>query len=277
MKDQKNLNVLLVVFVGCCLLCFYPALKVLIDSWLSNEDYTHAFFVVPIIIFMFWQQREKFAMSDGHFASALLCFVCLGLYFIALQSHIYTIVFFIINLFIMSCFVYLYSLGSLRYIITPLILLFMIIPIPNQILSIITYELQLRVSEVSEIVVRGLGIAMLREGNILHIQDKSFQVVDACSGIRSLISMTTLAVIVGYFSFARIFSKLLLFCFSVPVAVFINILRVVGMILLYHYFHIDVAEGTLHSTIGLLLFFVGLAILFSLQRILEIWEKNKVN
>jgi len=277
MKDQKKLTVLLTVFSGLCLLCFYPALKVLIDSWLFYEDYSHAFFVVPIIIFMFWQERKKVAASDGHFASVLLCFFCLVLYFIALQSRIYTIVFFTINLFIMSCFVYIYSFRSLRYIVTPLILLFMIIPIPNQILSIITYELQLRVSEISEIVVRGLGIAMLREGNVLHIQNKSFQVVDACSGIRSLISMTTLAVIIGYFSLTRILPKLLLFGFSVPVAVLINILRVVGMILLYHYFQIDVAEGPLHSAIGLLLFFIGLAILFGLQRIFETWEKNKAN
>ena len=100
--------------------------------------------------------------------------------------------------------------------------------------------------------------------------------MEACSGIRSLISLSTLSLILGYFTLFRWRSIVLLLLFSVPVAIFINIVRVVSLVLVYEWFAIDLSEGMAHTVSGLVLFLLGLVLLVFFQRILESWEaKNK--
>jgi len=120
--------------------------------------------------------------------------------------------------------------------------------------------------------IRLLGVPILREGNVMNIPDKSFEVVEACSGLRSMITMLTLSVIVGYFMLKRLSSKLILVAAGIPTAIFVNIIRVVFMILLYHFFRLDLTRGALHTVTGLLIFVIALVILFLLLKTLELWE-----
>jgi exosortase len=99
-------------------------------------------------------------------------------------------------------------------------------------------------------------------------------VVEACSGLRSVITLLTLSVVMGYFLLTRVSSKLLLVAASIPIAIFVNLIRVVAIVLLFHFFGLDLYEGTLHTVTGLLIFLIALATLFMLQRILERWEQK---
>ena len=207
----------------------------------------------------------------------VLIILSLVLYLISLQFQVPSMIFLSMNFFILSSIIYFSGYKTIGHLIIPILLLFMLIPIPNQVLSMVTASLQLKVSEVSEIIVRIFYVPVLREGNVLHIPSKSFQVVDACSGIRSLISMATLSLIIGYFTLNKTLSTSMLFLLSFPIAVFINIIRVVTLVLAYHYFSIDLATGFSHKITGLVLFVIGLCMLFASQRILELWETQKIN
>jgi exosortase len=148
----------------------------------------------------------------------------------------------------------------------------MLIPVPDQLYIQITFPLQLMVSQISEVAIRLVGVPILREGNVMNIPEKSFEVVEACSGLRSMITMLTLSVIMGYFMLKRISSKWVLVAAGVPTAIFVNIIRVVFMILLFHFFRLDLTEGVLHTVTGLLIFGIALVILFLLLKGLELWE-----
>ena len=256
---------------------FYPAIELLIAKWSGSDDYTHAFFVVPIAAYMVWQERRLLINSDGRpFLGFFLIICSLAFYLMALQFQVPTVIFLttmvipVAVLINFGGFKVLYRLGI------PILLLFLIIPIPNQLLSIVTATLQLKVSEISEIIIQFFTVPIFREGNIIEVPGKSFQVVEACSGIRSLISLTTLSLIIGYFNLNRARSIALLLVAAVPVAIFINILRVVSLVLSYYYFGLDLTYGTPHTLLGLVLFGIGLALLFAFQRALELWEiKNK--
>lgn len=249
---------------------FYPAFSQLVGKWNASDDYTHAFFVVPIICYMVWQKRGQLADSRGSLVAGLvLCAVSLFFYLLSLQIQVPTIIFLATACTIISIVVLLSGFRALGLLAVPLLLLFMIIPIPNQLFSMATATLQLKVSAASEILINLFGVPIFREGNVLHAPGKTFQVVEACSGIRSLISMTTLSLIIGYFTLERGPSIGILFLSSIPVALLINVVRVVALVVVYNYLEIDLSVGTPHTVLGVLLFMFGLALLFLIQRILE--------
>lgn len=266
------------LFALLALAAFYPALRLLVEKWLASEDYSHAFLVVPAVAYMIWQRREWLFSGPGNPAAGLiLAALALLAYLFTLIVQIPTLIFLATLAFVTSVLVFFAGFRALPALTMPLLLLLLAIPIPNQVLAGLTASLQLSISAVSETIIRALAIPLFREGNVLHVPGMSFQVVEACSGIRSLISMTTMSLLIGYYFLTRVPSTILLLLFSIPVALLINLLRVVGLVLAYHYFRLDLSAGLAHTLTGLILFMIGLALLFAGQRVLELWETRNKN
>jgi len=270
--------VLAVLAAGLFIAAYYPIFQILAMKWARSEDYTHAFFTVPIILYMGWLKRERFVDGQGWHKTGLACMIMsTALYIVSLQLQIPSFIAISMVLTVSSTVLYLSGFRILREMFIPLLLLVLLIPIPDQLLSMVTASLQLKVSEASELIVNLFGIPLFREGNVLHIPQKTFQVVEACSGIRSLVSLVTLSLILGYFSLKNPWFIGILVLLSVPVAVLVNIMRVVGLVLAFHYFQLDLSAGSQHTVMGLALFGIALAVLFMLQRMLEHWETRKQN
>ncbi|WP_028317206.1 exosortase/archaeosortase family protein [Desulfobulbus elongatus] len=271
---ERNRTLLLFSFLAVLfVVAYYPAFIGFARKWSASEDYAHAFFTVPIIIYMIWTKKEAFLKQEGNSVVGLPLVVgSISLYLLSLQLQIPTIMFVATMLTVVSTLIYFCEFRIVKALIIPIMLLFLLIPIPNQLLSAVTAALQLKVSEASELIVQLLAIPLFREGNVLHIPDKTFQVVEACSGIRSLISLSTLSLIFGYFTLRTWWATSLLLLLSVPIAIFINIVRVVSMVVVYRWYAIDLTEGTAHTVAGLVLFLLGFFMLGLFQRILESWE-----
>ncbi|MFT5701032.1 MAG: exosortase [Desulforhopalus sp.] len=253
---------------------FYPALDILVTKWFNSDEYTHAFLVLPIICYMVWTKKELLIKSKSSFPiigiSTLL--VALLLYYFSLLTEVHTIILLSMFLAIVGILIFLTGFEGVKYLLTPLILLLILIPIPEQLYTLLTFPLQLKVSETSETILRMFHIPMLRQGNIMQIPGMSFEVIEACSGLRSVVSLLTLSILMGSFTVKRLSSKTILFFVSIPLAIFVNIIRVVTMILAYHFFRLDLTEGVWHTVMGLLVFVIAIATLFLLQNILESWE-----
>lgn len=278
MKSSPSVTTYILTFFTfiAFIIAFWPSFKLLNTKWLASDEYSHAFFIVPLIIYMLWDGRRTIFEYKSFSNLGLFFLVCfIAVYLLSLQLQIPTLIFLSTALTIVCGILFMGGWQSVKSYCIPILLMFLIIPIPDQVLVILTGTLQLKISALSEVIIRSLGIPMLREGNVLHMPDISFQVVEACSGIRSLISLTTLSILIGYFSHSKIWSITLLFFLSIPVAIFINLLRVVTLVLVYHYFHLDLSKGTLHTVTGLILFILGFVILFSFQNILSLWQRPK--
>jgi exosortase len=260
------------------LIVFYPALHKLVTIWANSEEYSHAFLVIPVVGYMIWQKRILLNNLSQKYASlgVILITLSLVLYYFALLTEVNSIIFFSMFLTLVGIIIYLLGFRALVVLTTPLLLLLILIPIPEQFYTSLTFPLQLKVSEVSEIILRTAHIPMLREGNIMQIPGMSFEVIEACSGLRSVVALVTLSILMGSFAVKTFKSKFILFSISIPLAIFVNVIRVVSMILLYHYFGMDLTEGPWHTTMGLLVFFIAIAILFILQNVLEFWEQKKI-
>jgi len=262
-----------ILCIGSFIVCFYPGLKVLVFKWSLSEDYTHAYFVVPIIVYMIWEKRDVLNRYNSSVLGLILVLLSIGAYIISLQIRVPAVMILTTIGFAISCLIYIGGINILKDLFIPILLLIFIIPIPLQILTILTGKLQLWVSDISTNIIHLLSIPLYQEGNVLHLAERSFQVVDACSGIRSLIAMTTLSLIMGYYTLIRKRLMAMLFIFSIPVAIVVNLIRVSSMVIVFHYFKIDLIRGNPHTIAGSLLFALGFIFLFAFQRMLERWEK----
>ena len=263
----------LVLFV----VAYFPVFLILASKWAESEEYSHAFLTLPIILYMFYQNRQRVQETPATFTPLGLVTLLLAsaLYYFSLLTEVHTVIALAMYLTVLGTVVFLFGIRSLWVLFTPLLLLLMLIPFPDQLYIQLTFPLQLKVSQMSEAIISLFGIPVHRAGNVLTIPQKSFEVVEACSGLRSVITLLTLSVVMGYFLLVRTTSKLLLVAASIPVAIFVNLIRVVTIVLLFHSFGLDLYEGTLHTVTGLLIFLIALVTLFLLQRILEQWEHKQ--
>lgn len=256
---------------------FFPAFRLLFGIWMKSEDYSHAILVIPIILYMVWAKRAELNPGSAKYAAPglVLAIISTAFYLFAMLTHVQTFIFLSMYLTIIGALVYLAGADAIIALATPLLLFLLLIPVPEQLYQQITFPLQLKVSQACEIMIKLLDVPLLREGNVMHLPQRSFEVVEACSGLRSVINLLTMSIIMGYFMMQRISSKMILFTASIPTALFINIVRVVAMILLFHYFKVDLTEGVLHTVSGLLVFSLAILIFFLLQSILVRWETKE--
>jgi len=142
------------------------------------------------------------------------------------------------------------------------------IPLPEIVFNQIAFPLQLLASRLGEAVIAGAGIPVLREGNVLQLPSKALEVVEACSGIRSLVSLLMLGIVLGYFTESRLWARTAIALAAVPIAIVANAARVAGTGLTAEWVSPAAAEGFFHSFSGWLMFVVAFIGLLAVQRLI---------
>ena len=163
---------------------------------------------------------------------------------------------------------FLFGWEPFKVLVFPLALLLLMIPIPTIILNQIAFPLQLLASRFGELVLTISRIPVLREGNLIHLSNTTLEVAEACSGIRSLVSLLALGIIYGCFADARTWVRTLLALATVPIAIVANGCRVAGTGIAAYYFGPQAAEGFFHWFSGWLIFITAFILLFVLHRLI---------
>jgi exosortase len=156
----------------------------------------------------------------------------------------------------------------LRAALFPLGVLILMIPIPAIVFNPITLPLQSLASKLAAATLPIFGVPVLREGNVINLPNMSLEVAQACSGIRSLFSLITLATIYGYLTKSTLWTRVVLAVAAVPIAIVANSLRIIGTGLLVQYWDPEKAVGFFHEFSGELLFLISLLMLVLLQQAL---------
>ena len=162
-----------------------------------------------------------------------------------------------------------------RAVLFPWAFLLLMIPIPAILFNQITFPLQLLASKVASTTLPWMGVPVLREGNVIILPAMALEVAEACSGIRSLMSLMTLAIIYGYLMESRVSLRVLLALASIPIAVAANSFRIVGTGLLVQYWDPDKAQGFFHEFSGWLIFVISLAMLYLLHRVIRVFAHQQ--
>ena len=239
-------------------------------EWIEIEDMGHGVFVPVVAAWIIWQDRERLAKIEiQSYPLGLLLVVWGGLQLIAgtLGSE-----FFIARTAFLITFtgtiLYLGGAALLRAVAFPLFLLLFMIRIPAILYNQITFPLQIFASTVAEHSLWAVGIPALREGNVLHLPSQTLQVVEACSGIRSLLSLSFLSLVYAYFFDKKPWMRAALLVATVPIAVTANAFRVTMTGVLSEYKK-ELADGFFHAAEGWVVFLIALAFLVLVHQVLD--------
>jgi len=257
-------------FAALVSICYWPILTQLVSQWNNDEDMSHGFFVPILAAYIAWKKRAEYLNTPAKpswWGLALVIYAGLQVFVATLWAELFlartAIVFSIIG-----AVWFLGGTERLRVMAFPLFLLFFMVPIPAIIYNQITFPLQLLASRSAEWALMLIGIPVLREGNILELADQRLSVVEACSGIRSLLSLTFLALVYGYFFEKKNWMRVVLFFATVPIAIIANASRVAltGMLAEYRP---ELAKGFFHEASGWVIFMVALLMLAAFQRMAD--------
>ena len=264
------------LLIGSFVLAYFPVWKRLVMTWMSSDEYSHGFFIVPLCCYVIWRKKRilaKTVFSPSSWGLALIIF-SLSIYIVAHLAEIMTIASFSMILLLAGVIIYFYGFLMLKELLFPLFFLLFMSPIPAQIYSSLTIPLQLFVTKVSVWIGAFLDIPIYREGNVIHLPDRTMQVVQACSGLRSMISLLMLGAIFGYLTLKSNMLRFALFLSGIPAAIFVNIIRVSLMVFAFYFFNYDLTKDSVHTVFGIIIFFIALIIIVLTKGVLSIWDKS---
>ena len=291
-----------IALVSVILFTYATVLVKLSRDWWSDENYSHGLLVPFIIAYILWTQRRKFASAQARpsvlFGALAITFALFGLWTGVAGAELYTQRMSLV-LLVAGTVVYFAGFGFLRLVLVPLVLLILAIPIPTIVFNKIAFPLQLFASRVAVWSMTVVGIPVLRQGNVIELKPlnsfttKKLEVVEACSGIRSMMTLLTLAVVFAYFTYPRsddssgpggrfgwlrtygFWRSLIIVLSAVPIAILTNATRVSGTGILSHYYGTKVADGFFHTFSGWAIYVVAFLMLFAMGWILDRFKPRR--
>jgi exosortase len=257
-------------WVGVLLgICYAPILVALVRQWSFDPDMGHGFFVPLIAAGIVWHKRKQIAgipAKPNWWGLAVMVWAGFQLYIATLGAEL----FLARTSFVISIIGAVLLLGGTKYVKVfafPLMLLFFMVPIPAVIYNQLTFPLQIIASRFAETLIGWMQIPVYREGNVLILPEQTLNVVEACSGIRSLLMLTFLSLVYGYVFEKRTWIRVALFFSTIPIAIAANAGRVAFTGLISQ-FKPELAEGWFHEAQGEVIFMIALAILVAFHQLL---------
>jgi exosortase len=249
----------------------------LIFDWYDLPDYSHGFLVPFFSLYVMWENRETLRSTPVHQSWAGLSLVVFGLAIVVLGVYgadlfLSRISFLILLAGIIWTFLGWAMLKALRF---PLLTLLLAIPFPEIVFNKITFPLQLLASDLASAILPLFHVPVLHEGNVIELPVMKLEVAEACSGIRSLMSLFSLAIFYGYFLEKTTRRRVILALASVPIAVTANAARIVGTGLCVQYWDPDKALGFFHEFSGWVMFLISLSCLYLMHRVMRLFPISK--
>jgi exosortase A len=240
-------------------------------------DFSHGFLIPIVSLYFVYERRKQLSTLSPSGKWAGLGLIIFGIVLLLLgnlATEYFTVRF---SILVVLGGIILFLLGKefFKTLLFPLVFLIFMIPIPSVLIDRITFPMQLFASKVAAKSLYLIGIPALREGNIILMANTSLEVAEACSGIRSLISLLALSVVFAYFSQNTTWKRIVLVLSTFPIAIVANAARVTGTGILAHHYGDQVAQGFFHGFSGWILFVVAFVCLFTVGGLLSKIKTSK--
>lgn len=276
-ENTKGTGIWSIWGVALLLLCvvFRDSLMEMAATWANVEEYSHGFFIPVITGYLLWMRRGELVLAQGFKASlpglaiiglGLILFILGGLATIkTMEQYAFLIV-------LTGLFACAFGTRGLRIGAIPLLFLIFMVPFPAFILNNLSSKLQLISSWLGVEFIRACDIMVYLEGNVIDLGNYKLQVVDACSGLRYLFPLASLAFLCAYLFKGPLWQKLLIFLSSMPLTIFMNSFRIGVIGVLVDNWGTEMAEGFLHDFEGWAVFLLCMALLF-----IEMWIFSRIS
>lgn len=255
---------------------FFRTFSGLVSDWSSDPNFSHGFLIPVIALYMVWYKKDQISNIPRQPSRIGLGIIVLGL-LVHVAANIGAELFMMrFSMVITLSGIIIYALGipMFRAVLIPVAYLILMIPIPAILWNQVAFPLQLLAAKLSAGMIALIGIPVYQEGNILHLAVTSLEVVDACSGLRSLTSLLALTGISAYMAPLSVVKKWVLFFSAVPIAVAVNVIRLTITAAMAVWISPDTAHGFLHDMSGLIIFGAALVLVY-LVFIIELKFENR--
>ena len=257
-------------FVAVSTAAYGPILLEMARDWSRDDNYSHGFLVPFVAAYFLWQRRGRLAELVPQPSWAGLPLLLLGLAALVVgevgaEQFTKRISFFVV---LGGGVVFLAGWRWLRAVAFPYAYLLFMVPLPYIVYDAVAFPLKLFAARVATTVVANLGIPIYAEGNVIYLESTTLQVADACSGIRSLMSLLALAAAFAHLTQRSGWRRWILFLSAVPIAIATNMARIVGTAILADRYGAKVAMGFFHEFAGLVVFGAALVLLFVVGAVL---------
>jgi exosortase len=277
-KTSRQVITMQVIVVGALVLVLYWAtIGGLVKQWWTDSDYSHGFIVVIFSGYLLWRNRAQWKETEIRPSLAGILWIAAAMAALILGTFGAELFLARVSFVILLGGLVVYFLGwkMLRSVAAPWAVLFLMIPLPVIVFNEIALPLQFLASRLAGNTLDILGVPALREGNVITLPSISLNVVEACSGIRSLMALITLAIFYGLLMEKKVWVRAVLVVLAIPLAVGINSLRIVGSGLLGQNFGKEYAEGFFHEFSGIVVFAATLVALVLLHALTKVALKKK--
>jgi exosortase D (VPLPA-CTERM-specific) len=265
------------VFAALAWFVFRGGIENMLGAWGGQEEYSHAYIIPLIAAFLVWQKRNELAAMpfDGSWAgvAVVVAGVLLGL--LGELATVFTIQQIGLMVAISGLVLALVGWKPMRYFWMPLLLLFLVIPLPNFIQVKVSSGMQLISSAIGVWFLRLMDISVFLEGNVIDLGTYQLQVVEACDGLRYLFPLMTLGLVIAWFYQGATWKRWLLFFSSIPITILMNSIRIAMIGLMVEHWGIGMAEGFLHDFQGWAVFVVSFALMVLLMIGLSMVGKDR--
>ena len=275
MNTQTTINRQALLSLGVMLaglvFLYFPILQKLAHDWDTNDNYSHGYFIPILSAYLIYTYKDDLKQLPLQSNIGGLFLFAAGLVLLIIGKTGSEFFLQRTSLIPVLAGLVLFCLGFafLKKLFLPIIYLIFMVPLPAIIWNKIAFPMQLFGSFLTEKFVTLVGIPIFREGNILHLSETTLEVVDACSGLRSLTTLFALSAIFAILSTHNTWKKWVLFLAAAPIAIFANIVRLSATALLASKYGSDVANGFLHDFSGLVVFAVGILLLITVSTLLQ--------
>jgi len=271
--SKYQLGLFVVLLLGIAVI-YADIFQGLYFDWMDDPNYSHGLLVPIISGYFIWQQREELEKLDIKPATSgivLVIFALLILFAgVAAQEYFSKRA----SLVFLLAGVVLFLLGWqwLKSLALPVGFLFFMIPLPYIVYDAMAFPLKLFVAKFSVIALKLMGVVVWREGNIIMFPQTVLEVADACSGLRSLMSLLALGVALAVLSQEKMSRRVVLVLLTIPIAIFTNMIRVIGTGFLAQYYGAAAAEGFFHEFAGMGVFVLAMVLLFVCSGVMrKVW------
>ncbi len=276
LSRQSWIVAILLIVVTTAL--YYRVAFKLVRDWYTYPDNSHGLLIPFFVLFLLWDKRKVLMETPlrPSWAGIVLILPALLMLMVGVfgaDLFLSRLSFVLLVAGIVWMLLGTKMLGEVKFL---LFVCLLAIPLPTVVLNQITFPLQLMASRLASSLLPLAGVPVLREGNVIQLPSIQLEVAEACSGIRSLMSLFAVAVIYGYFIERGVGKRTILALASLPIAVAANSARIFGTGLCVQYWDPDKALGFFHEFSGWLIFVVSLGFLYLVHRAMHLFSGKSV-
>ncbi|MCJ7497342.1 MAG: exosortase/archaeosortase family protein [candidate division Zixibacteria bacterium] len=279
-KDQVfsfKFNWLPYILAFLFILLYFQVIVGLLNDWWVDSNYSHGFLVPLVSAYLIWKKRGKLKSLEKKrsYRGFLILLLGLGIYIFGTAGSEYFSARFSLVIALFGLIFYLNGKEWAKELLFPIAFLAFMVPIPYVIYYSIAFPMQLFSTKLSYYILHSIGLPSIRQGNIIYLPNYSLEVVEACSGLRSLVSLLALGTFFAYVTFKSNLKRFILFLSVFPIAIGANIFRIFITAVGAYVVSPKLAEDFLHKLSGLIVFLISVFSLFILSRIIRIISRVK--